>query len=252
MKHKRIPKLRKRHLPLIAAIALALYLIFAYNYFFFRMHSSKLDWPDNRHTYYFNGSDGSNKVYAALGDSLTYGFGADNYQDSYTYQLADNMAKDGQGVTLKDFSYPGYKVRDVLETLEPAIAYKPSVVTLFVGVNDTNGLAQTRDFAATYDRILSRLISGTKAKIYVISVPYLGAKSILLPPFNYYFDAQTRARNDTIRKLAEKYQVNYIDLYGQTVDLFKKDGAHYSKDRYHPSTEGYKIWAGIIENDIRR
>ncbi len=250
MKRSHITKLKKPHIFLVAVLALAAYLIFAYNYFYFRLHSIKLDWPNNRHTYRFNEKASSNKTYVALGDSLTFGFGTDNYQDSYTYQVAQYLSQNGQGILLKDFSFPGYKSLDILQTVDAVIAYKPDIVTVFVGVNDTHKLVQSGDFTKNYNQILSRLSSETKARIYVINLPYLGAKSILLTPYNHYFDSKTRERNNTLRQLADKYRASYIDLYTPTVNRFKKDGPWYSKDLYHPSAQGYKIWAEIIENDI--
>ena len=43
--------------------------------------------------------------------------------------------------------------------------------------------------------------------------------------------------------------LKYIDLYTQTEELFKKNGSHYAADFFHPSTQGYKIWADLIYAD---
>lgn len=244
-------RFRKKYIPAFVLLMLVLYLVFAYNYFYFRLHRVKINWPDNNHVYSFNTGSKVQKTYVALGDSLTYGFGAQNYKDSWTYKTADYLSKGGQGITLKDFSYPGYRVADVSETLEPAIATKPDIVTLFIGINDTHKLVQTPDFKTRYDNILYRLSHETKAKIYVINLPYLGGPTVLLPPYTYYFDAETKARNKVIKGLAEKYGALYIDLYSATSGQFKNSGPYYAKDLYHPSVEGYKIWADIIDNAIR-
>lgn len=243
-------KFKKKYVPALIVLLLVLYLVFAYNYFYFRLHRVKLNWPDNNHVYIFNHGAKEQKTYLALGDSLTYGFGTSDYKDSWTYRTAEYLSKNGQGITLKDFSYPGYRIADVAEALGPAIATKPDIVTLFIGVNDTHKLVQSPDFAEKYDNILYRLSHETKAKIYVINLPYLGGPSVLLPPYTYYFDAKTKARNNTIEKLAGKYGAVYIDLYAASSGQFKKSGSYYSKDLYHPSAEGYKIWADIIDNAI--
>jgi lysophospholipase L1-like esterase len=251
MKRKQHIYTKKRYaLPVLAAVVVSIYLVFAYNYFYFKQHHSHLPWPNNQHTYVFNDTAPSQKVYAALGDSLTSGFGAANYHDSYTYQVAEWLASTGQGVKLTDYSYPGDRTTDTLQVLDAVIASKPDVVTILIGTNDTHRLIQASDFVANYDQILHRLHTETAAKIYVINIPYLGGPSTTLLPFGYYYDAKIRAHNSNIKTLAQKYNVGYIDLYDQTVTEFKKDGPHYSKDAYHPSAAGYKTWADIVTHDI--
>lgn len=251
MKRPNKLKSKKYYIPALVILFIFIYLVFAYNYFYFRLHRVKISWPDNSHVYSFNAGSGHTKTYVALGDSLTYGFGADSYSQSWTYKTAEYLAGSGQGITLKDFSYPGYRVEDVLESIGPAIAAQPDIVTLFVGVNDTHRFIQTGEFGQKYEYVLSRLSSETKAKIYVVNLPYLGGPTVLLPPYNYYFDAQTKARNKTIKELASRYGAAYIDLYGSTSAMFKKSGPYYAKDLYHPSSEGYAIWAKIIDDAIR-
>lgn len=252
MKRPKIPKTKKPYIFGAIAIVLVfvLYFFFAYNYFYYRLHHVKINWPDNNHSYSFNEKAKDQKTYVALGDSLTYGFGADNYQDSWTYRTAQYLSVGGQGIKLKDFSYPGYRVDNVSESLGPAIATKPDIVTLFVGVNDVHKLVPTADFKQKYDNILYRLTHETKARIYVINLPYLGGPTVLLPPYNYYFDMSTKRFNTDIKNLAEKYGATYVDLYSATSAQFKKSGPYYAKDLYHPSAEGYKIWADIIDNAI--
>ena len=35
-----------------------------------------------------------------------------------------------------------------------------------------------------------------------------------------------------------------------TEELFKMNGPHYAADFFHPSSQGYKIWADLIYADI--
>ena len=247
MKKIHIKRLQKRYLvPLLTIVMVVVYLLAAVGYFDVRLRIAHLPWPDNKHTYSFNSAAPNQKTFVALGDSLTYGFGADTYNDSYTYQVAQSLAVKNQGVTLKDYSYPGFTTHDVLGKLDAAIASKPDVVTVLIGVNDTHKLIQPA-FAKNYEQILSRLSRETKAKIYVISIPYLGTPTVALPPTNLIYDARTKANNKQIQALARKYGADYIDTYTPTNALFKRGGAQYSKDSYHPSAVGYKVWVDIIE-----
>lgn len=252
MAKKRRLKFRKWYIPLILLVAVLAYLLLAYNYFYFRLHSAHIPWPSNNIVYNFNAAAVPQTKYVALGDSLTYGFGAVNYEDSYTYRLASSLSANGSGLTLSDLSYPGSRTDDVIKQLSAVKSIQPDVLTLFIGVNDVHQVFETSNFAENYEHILYRLTHETKAKIYVVNIPYLGPSSVNWPPFNSYYDAHTRSHNATIEKLAAKYGVAYIDLYSKTVDLFKHDGAHYAKDAYHPSAEGYKIWANILTDGIHQ
>ncbi|MFA6995380.1 MAG: SGNH/GDSL hydrolase family protein [Patescibacteria group bacterium] len=192
-------------------------------------------------------------VYVALGDSLTAGVGLSNYNDSFPYLLARRFGKSDQAVTLKDRATPGTKTEDLLDKLLPlAIKDGPDIVTVLIGINDIHGIISADNFKNNYDRILSRLTKETSAKIYVINLPFIGADTLVLPPYNYLLDARTKEFNKIIKQLANKYSVSYIDLYTPTVALFKTSGAHYSVDLFHPSATGYKIWADIIYDNINK
>lgn len=245
----KLPKITKKHAPYLLGLGLFFYLVLAYNYFYFVQRRAHIPWPDNQHIYNFNGADNSENLYVSIGDSLTYGFGADKYEDGYTYQLARHLAKD-QAMTLKDYSYPGFRTDDVIKQLDLIIADKPKIITVFIGVNDAHQLLETSDFKENYDYILYKLSTETEAKLYVINLPYLGASNIQLPPYNYYYSQKIRGHNKVIKNLAKKYNISYIDLYSETGSKFKDSGQYYSKDSFHPSSAGYGIWARIIENAV--
>jgi len=246
----KIPKLGKKHIPYAVVLLLVLYLIFAYNYFYYVQRASHIPWPNNQHVYQFGNSGAPNELYISLGDSLTYGFGTADFKDGYTYQVASSLAAGGENITLKDYSYPGFRTDDVIKQLDLVIADKPKIITLFIGVNDTHQLVETSNFQKNYAEILSRLTTETDAKIYAINVPLLGADTIQWFPYNYFFDYRTKQHNQTIKQLTSEYRVDYIDVYSPTAELFRDKGGHYSRDSFHPSAAGYDLLARIIENDI--
>ena len=246
----KIPKLGKKHLPCAVVLLLVLYLIFAYNYFYYVQRSADIPWPDNQHIYNFDSSADPGSLYVAVGDSLTYGFGADKYEDGYTYMLASRLAEDRKTARLKDYSYPGFRTDDVIKQLDLIIAEQPQIITVFIGINDAHQILETSDFKANYDYILNKLSSETNAEIYAINLPYLGALAIQLPPYNFYYGNKLKNHNEIIKSLAEKYNVSYIDLYTPTAKKFSRSGPYYSRDSFHPSSSGYKIWGRIIEDAI--
>ncbi len=195
----------------------------------------------------------SSLIYVALGDSLTAGVGAHTPEDAWPYLVAKKLAGSDKKIILKSQAVPGFKTSDVIsELLEQTIAEKPDLVTVLIGVNDIHNQVSRRDFQSNYEQILSRLTKETKAKIYLVSLPYIGADTLIRAPYNFYFDYQTQAFNEIIKELAIKYQLVYIDLYTPSQELFKKSGDHYSADLFHPSAKGYQIWAAIIYDSINQ
>lgn len=230
-------------------ILLAIFVVYIYTanaFIYHRIGQGNLIEPSVKNLPMTN-SETTKINYVSLGDSLTAGAGVFNYEETYPYILASKMIATGANVTLNNFSVSGYKTQDLIDKLlEPAIATKPEIVTLLIGVNDIHNHVGKENFKKNYQYILDRLTKETRAKIYLINIPYIGSKTVIIPPLNYYFETETNEYNKIIKDLATDYNLNYIDLNSPTKKLFKTDGAHYAADSFHPSAIGYRLWADII------
>ncbi|MCU0680430.1 MAG: SGNH/GDSL hydrolase family protein [Planctomycetes bacterium] len=245
---------KKKYLIIILAVIVIVgaYLYFSNAYIYHHIKSANLSASDSANKTYIMGNKNrlQSLVYVALGDSLTSGVGTNKYEESFPYLVAEKLAKDNK-VVFKHFSYPGDRTSDLINKfLTPAIAEKPDLVTLLIGTNDMHGRVGKEVFENNYEQILARLRKETSARIYVVSVPFLGSNTLILPPDSYYFDQETKAYNEIIKKLAQKYKVNYIDIATPTAALFKQNGPHYAADSFHPSAAGYQLWAKIIYDSI--
>lgn len=239
---------------LLVIIVIGIYLNRSYAYIYSEISKGNLKSPDVNQTYIIKENMKPNKIstYVALGDSLTAGVGTDNHEQSYPYLLAQKLAGNNE-IVLENLALPGLETSDINgQIIASAIAGNPDIITLLIGVNDIHNFISILDFKKNYEQILKDLTQKTNAKIYIINIPFLGANSLVLPPYNYYFDLQTKEFNEIIKQLANEHNVSYVDLYSQTVSQFKKSGSHYSKDLFHPSAEGYVSWAQIIYDNINQ
>lgn len=238
---------------LVFIVITIIYFNRAYAYIYNHIDHESLKSPV-RGSYYLvsnNKMASTSLTYVALGDSLTAGVGVDKLEEAYPYLLAKYFAGSDYKINVKSRAVPGAKTHDLVSGLLPlAINDNPDIVTILIGVNDIHGEISKSEFRKNYDEILSRLAKETKAKIYVVNIPYIGADNLLLPPYNYFFDSKTKDYNKIVLELSEKYGLKYIDLYTKTESLFKKAGSHYAADFFHPSAEGYKIWSDLIYADI--
>ncbi len=231
-----------------------LYLWLSYAYIYFKIGRASLPPADTTYSYILNISNKPEKslVYAALGDSLTTGVGVDTYEQSYPYILAQKLSLNHSNFILKDFSFAGAKTIDVINNLlAPAIASKPDIVTLLIGTNDIHDRISPTTFEKNYDYILEQLQTKTNAKIYVISIPFLGANTLLLPPYNYYFHNQIIKYNKIIKTAAQTYKASFIDLTSPTAEA-STSSSYYAADLFHPTAKTYTLWATIIYDNFNR
>ena len=246
--------MRKRFYTLMLAgivVALGAYLYIANAYIYWRIGKAALPFLQIEKSYTMkNLSAGTERIYVSLGDSLTSGVGTDTYTKSYPYLLAQKLAAKGT-VKLENFSYPGVRSQNLIADFIPqVIASKPSIVTVLIGTNDIHDWVSAGQFEENYRHILRALTASTTAKVYAVSIPYIGSNTLFLPPYNYYFDYETTEFNDIIRHVAAEYKVAYVDIATPTRALFKYDGQMYSADSFHPSAEGYKLWSDILYASI--
>ena len=233
-------------------IVLGVYLNRSYAHIYGKIDAVNLKSSNTKQMYNLGSETREKLVYVALGDSLTSGVGVSSYEQSYPYQLAQYLTEiDTKNITLYPQAIPGAKTHDVIGSLlDSTIKIQPNIITILIGVNDVHGNISKEEFENNYKTILKRLTEETNAKIYTITIPYIGAKNLILPPHDYYFDAQTQEFNQVIQKLSQQYRVENIDLY--TPDLKMKGTDYYSSDLFHPSFVVYKEWGKIIYDAINQ
>lgn len=184
--------------------------------------------------------------YVALGDSLTAGVGVDDYKESYPYQFAQKMSEGPNSILLKPLAMPGARTKDISSTfLDEVVSLDPDIITVLSGVNDVYGNVSNKDFERDYRELVKSIVSNTNSEVSLINLPYIGDASLILPPYNYYFDYKTKQFNNIIKKVAEENNLTYIDLYSQA-KIFEQDNLYYSLDAFHPSASGYIKWASYI------
>lgn len=186
-------------------------------------------------------------VYVALGDSLTAGVGATAENKTYPYLLAKLLTdKQNTQVTVINLGSPGATAEDVLKTQVPLVAeLHPDIVTVAVGVNDMHSQVSAKLFRQTMSAITDKLASTTK-HLNFINIPYIGSKSVFLPPYRAYFDWQTKRYNSLLSASLAGRQVSIIDLYSLTREKAFSDSLYYSTDGFHPSDSGFDFWSKVL------
>jgi lysophospholipase L1-like esterase len=185
-------------------------------------------------------------LYVALGDSLTYGVGADTLPETYPYQIAQKNLTNYQSVRVNNLAMPGAVIEDVVNLQLPQLEGKnPQLFSLMIGTNDVHQFTSLEVFRNRLVKTI-RVLKRNQIPILVINIPYLGSEEVLKPPYNLWMDQRIRSFNQVIKEVSQKEGVKYIDLYSLTKNRFLKNSDLYSKDQFHPSGKGYLLWGEII------
>lgn len=224
----------------VLILVLVLYLNRSYAYFYDFLAQKHLIPPANNIKTTLGASHQQFIRYVALGDSLTQGVGANNYQNTYPYQIAQKLASQRQ-VELVNLARPGDTSNELLNNQLPQVqALQPNIVTILIGINDLHNLQTTAAFENNLSKIITNLKT-TGARIYLLSLPYLGSGKIVYFPYNLILDWRTKQFNQIISKIANDNNVSYIDLY-----KLPKSAQFYSADEFHPADWGYLEWSKAI------
>lgn len=226
---------------MVLLLIIGVYLYGTYAYFYSFLSQANLTAPVHETKMLVDNQTGSQTItYAALGDSLTAGVGTSDYKSSYPYLTALKIP--AKKVELVNLARAGATSKDVLiDQIPQAISAKPDLITVLIGVNDIHNLVSLGKFENNLTQSVKALRQ-THAKIYLLSIPYLGSDKIIFFPYNLILDLRTKQFNNIIRKTAKDFGVGFTDLYS----ILKKPADFYSQDQFHPSSSGYKIWSEVI------
>jgi len=180
--------------------------------------------------------------YVALGDSFTEGVGdADPDLPNGVRGWADRFAAaldraQGGGLSYANLAIRGRKLRPIIaEQLEPALALRPDLVTIYAGANDImRPKVDLDDLLAEYDRAIERLTaSGARVVMFTPADP--GGSRVYAPVrrrFERYRDA--------VRAIAQRHGATLVDYWNLT-DY--RDARLWDTDRMHMSPAGHQRMA---------
>ena len=172
---------------------------------------------------------------------------------------------------LYNFGIPGATTAQALQDEVPAaIAAHPTVVTVWLNVNDLIRGVSTADYAAQLRQLVHALRRGDQTQVLVANMPDLGqlpayraclpkapasGPACLIPdglvPTPQALTAAVDAYNAAIVQAAKQEGAIVVDLHLNGAQI----GQHpewVSADGFHPSAQGYVAIAKLFEDAYRR
>ena len=200
------------------------------------------------------GYGGTPIEFALLGDSLAFGYGADDPDRTVGVLLAQGLADAAQRpVRLSNAAVVGDESEDLaaqIATLE-RLGVRPDVVVIVIGGND---VMHVRNIGAAVGHLSDavRTLRQNGSRVIVATCPDMGTVRRFFQPLRYLAHVLSRL-------LATAQTIVVLRAGGRTVSLADTLGPVFSRepsimfstDHLHPSSEGYAAAAAVLLPSVR-
>ncbi|HYN95649.1 MAG TPA: SGNH/GDSL hydrolase family protein [Pilimelia sp.] len=186
-----------------------------------------------------------------LGDSTALGVGVDRVTDTIGGQLAHLLAEGGAGVRgrqvlLSSVGVAGSRSTDLATQVARALlGERPDVALILVGANDATGLRRPVESAAYLGAAVHRLRDAS-VEVVVGTCPDLGAVRAIAPPLRQVVGWLGRRVAAAQAAAVRDAGGTVVDLGAETGPVFRADAGTLCYDGYHPSADGYRVWAHAL------
>lgn len=180
--------------------------------------------------------------YVAVGASDSVGVGAaDPARGSWPARIAALLPSGAAYVNLGVSGSLASQAQR--EQLPGAVAQRPTVVTVWLAVNDLNASIDPTSYQGALGAIVDGLVEGTSAMVFVGNVPDLRGVPVYASVDKARLLAAITAYNDAIARIAARSaaRVFVVDLFTGSAALVST--ATVSADGFHPSDAGYQLIA---------
>ncbi len=188
---------------------------------------------------------------AILGDSTAAGVGVTQTADTVGARIAAGLGADGRRVTIDGVAVSGAQAGDLDGQVTRALAGdRPDVAVILIGANDATRLTRLssieRDLASAVQRLRR-----AKVQVVVGACPDMGAVRAFARPLRDLAGWRGRRVADAEIRAVRRAGGVAVDLAARTGPVFRADPATLSKDLFHPSADGYRLWAGALLPAVR-
>jgi len=181
-------------------------------------------------------------IYVALGDSTGAGVGA--REGGYVNRLFNRISERRPESTLSNLCVTGATTADLVrDQLKRGVELNPDLVTVGIGINDIGHGLTLEQFSKNYEEILSTLKEKTHAQIVVANIPDVSSAPRIPNVMRSVYQQQIDQFCRRLVEIANRHGVTVFDIYSITKDELPAHPEYFSNDGFHPSDEGYELWA---------
>lgn len=185
--------------------------------------------------------------YVALGDSSTEGLDDPDGKGGYrgwADRLAQRIASAQGSLRYANLGIRGLHTRDIRDRqLEPALAMRPDLATLFTGTNDAVSRRFDPSGVVTDLEFMQRALISQGATVVSFTLPNLAG----VIPLGRWLSLRVHALNDAIRRASGQSGAVLVDFAAHPV---ASDLRLWSDDRFHANARGHALIAQALAQAI--
>jgi len=183
---------------------------------------------------------------AVLGDSTAAGVGAERHRDALAGLLGEAIARvTGRAVSWRAVARSGATSRTALDLVPGLVEadWRPDIVVLLIGVNDLKNLRRLRDWDHDVPALLAAIDVATGGVPVIVSGMAPVSRFPALPqPMRAVLSLRASAMDQTLRRVADG---RHVPVRPQLIT-----SGFFAEDGFHPSSEGYRAWAGELVGPV--
>ncbi|WP_112471233.1 SGNH/GDSL hydrolase family protein [Streptomyces triticisoli] len=192
-------------------------------------------------------TDAAYSRYVALGDSQTEGLGDGDDTTSlrgFADRLAEHLARDNPGLVYANLAVRGRLAAQIhAEQLAPALALRPDLATVVVGVNDVLRPRFDADHVAGNVEAMFAALTAQGAHVATLTFPDPARITPLARPLT----PRVTTLNQRIREAARRHGVTVVETGHHPVVT---DPRLWSPDRLHASPLGHQRIAAALAHAL--
>lgn len=186
-----------------------------------------------------------------VGDSFAAGVGVTNVEDSVGGHLATLLAGDGHRIELSSVAVPGTRSHHLDTQVSRALlGERPDVAVVLIGLNDATHVVNPAEAAFHLGAAVRRLLDVGVA-VVVGTCPDLAASRAIGPPLRQIVGWLGRRIARTQESAVAEAGGVAVDLARRAGPVFRADPGTICVDGFHPSADGYRVWAHALYPAVR-
>ncbi len=185
---------------------------------------------------------------AIVGDSTAVGVGTKSISETYHYQFLERH-KNNFTFDVKNYGVSGAQVVDLAGQLAGVSPVDLMIITI-TGNDVTHGTSLK---SIEKDLKTALLEAHKKAKQVILLTPGdLGEVRIVPLPLRLYWGTQSPRMSEVAHRVAQDTKTSHVDIYALHVTYFRDEPKkYYASDYFHPSVEGYRVWADALDDAVK-